>query len=337
MTAHALAARLSSARARLQRVTSRAQHDWRRHRKADVLRERFCTRAGDQGEVDSVRDSGVASTSTSSATVTLSVEKAFKRMWTRADKWHVHGISGGAYTVLGAALMAQWASQDVSALTSSSYVMPELDLITTEISLALATVCALSGLPLSKSRGWRKTELSLRSVAFQLVLTWEALRFSGIIDRTVEHVPLLDDFSFATIPFVWQTCTTSYILLCTKDDKRSAIGVWLGVLGFGAQIFPAHAVLDSSTVAALDATRPGLSILWTHSVCGLIWLLNWSTFGASLRARAALVDDAKFRANFLARPSLFWLALFVCDITAHAPFVSFADYLTSKLGAVVVM
>jgi hypothetical protein len=174
MTAHALAARLSSARARLQRVTSRAQHDWRRHRKADVLRERFCARAGDQGEVDSVRDSGVASTSTSSATVTLSVEKAFKRMWTRADKWHVHGISGGAYTVLGAALMAQWASQDVSALTSSSYVMPELDLITTEISLALATVCALSGLPLSKSRGWRKTELSLRSVAFQLVLTWEA-------------------------------------------------------------------------------------------------------------------------------------------------------------------
>ena len=287
--------------------------------------------------VDRVRDSGAPSTSTSSATATLSVEKAFKRMWTRADKWHVHGISGGAYTVLGAALMAQWVSQDVSALTSSSYVMPELDLITIEISLALATVCALSGLPLSKSRGWRKTELSLRSVAFQLVLTWEALRFSGIIDRTVDHVPILDDFTLAMIPFLWQTCTTSYILLCTKDDKRSAVGVWLGVLGFGAQIFPAHAVLDSTTVAALDAARPGLSLLWTHSICGLIWLLNWSTFGASLRARAALVDDVAYRANFLARPSLFWLALFACDTAAYAPFTSFADYFSSKLGAVVVL
>ena len=59
----------------------------------------------------------------------------------------------------------------------------------------------------------------------------------------------------------------------------------------------------------LAATRPGLVTVWTHSLLGLVWLLNWSTLGASMRARR-VIDDEGYRRSFLLRPSAAWIALF---------------------------
>ena len=72
--------------------------------------------------------------------------------------------------------------------------------------------------------------------------------------------------------------------------------------------------------------------LWCHSLVGLVWLLNWSTFGASLRARK-VVDDAGYRKWFLLRPSAAWIALFALDVGAFAPFASVGEYLVTRGGA----
>ena len=109
-------------------------------------------------------------------------------MWTKADAWHAHAISGAAYTALGAGLMVEWAVEDVAALASGGGTPPPLD--ATLVALALATTCALTGVPLSKKRGWRKTELSARSIAFQLVLTWECARFGGVVEGGYSMPPV---------------------------------------------------------------------------------------------------------------------------------------------------
>ena len=145
--------------------------------------------------------------------------------------------------------------------------------------------------------------------------------------------PILDAFALAFVPFVWQTITSAYIALATEDDKRAAFAVWLGTLGFGAQIFPAQRVLDVASVATLEATRPGLPTVWAHGTFGLVWLLNWSTFGASLRARDVVSDDAVYVSAFLLRPSLFWLLSFALDVASRRPFHGIDDYITSALGA----
>ena len=260
----------------------------------------------------------------------MTPERAFRRMWTKADKYHTHAVSGTLYTALGAGMMGQWALDDATALTSGA--TPGMDPALTGVALTLATVCALSGLPLSKSRGWRKTELSARSIAFQFVLTWECVRFAGVVDPAL-RVPGLDTLWLAWLPFVWQTMTSAYIVLFTKDDKRAALAVWLGTLGFGAQIFPAQRVLDVASVAALEAARPGLPTIWAHGTFGLIWLLNWSTFGASLRARDVVSSDADYVRAFLTRPSAFWFALCALDLAVARPFASIGDYLASALGS----
>jgi len=262
----------------------------------------------------------------------MTPERAFRRMWTKADKYHTHAVSGTLYTALGAGMMGQWALDDATALTSGGGATPGMDPALTGVALTLATVCALSGLPLSKSRGWRKTELSARSIAFQFVLTWECVRFAGVVDPAL-RVPGLDTLWLAWLPFVWQTMTSAYIVLFTKDDKRAALAVWLGTLGFGAQIFPAQRVLDVASVAALEAARPGLPTIWAHGTFGLIWLLNWSTFGASLRARDVVSSDADYVRAFLTRPGAFWFALFALDLAVARPFASIGDYLASALGS----
>lgn len=287
------------------------------------------TSSEDESEKDALGPS-------TSAPNKMTLERALKRMWTRADRGHVHGISGGAYTALGAVVMGGWFRDDVDAvLTSGAQLADGADVATTTMALILATTCAVSGVPLSKSRGWRKTELSLRSIAFQLVLTWEALRFGGVVDPAAPRTPILDSMALAYAPFLWQTITSAYVILATKDDKRAALAVWLGTLGFAAQILPAQRVLSQSGVSLLDAARPGLSTVWAHSTFGLVWLLNWSTFGASLRARD-VTDDENYVKWFLLRPSVAWLALFVADVAARRPFVSLADYFTSLAGSVVV-
>ena len=269
---------------------------------------------------------------TSATAASMTPERAFRRMWTKADKYHTHAVSGTLYTALGAGMMGQWALDDATALTSGGDATLGIDPALTGVALTLATVCAFSGLPLSKSRGWRKTELSARSIAFQLVLTWECVRFAGVVDPAL-RVPGLDTLWLAWLPFVWQTMTSAYIVLFTKDDKRAALAVWLGTLGFGAQIFPAQRVLDVASVAALEAARPGLPTIWAHGTFGLIWLLNWSTFGASLRARDVVSSDADYVRAFLTRPSAFWFALFALDLAVARPFASIGDYLASALGS----
>ena len=290
------------------------------------------------GEDDADEKDASLGPSTSAPSKKMTLERAFKRMWTRADRGHVHGISGGVYTALGAVVMGGWFRDDVdSVLAESGAVLADgADVATTTLALILATTCAVSGVPLSKSRGWRKTELSLRSIAFQLVLTWEALRFGGVVDPAAPRAPILDSMALAYAPFVWQTITSAYVILATKDDKRAALAVWLGTLGFAAQILPAQRVLSESGVSLLDAARPGLSTVWAHSTFGLVWLLNWSTFGASLRARD-VIDDKNYVKWFLLRPSLAWLALFIADVAARHPFVSLADYFTSQAGSVVIL
>ena len=83
-------------------------------------------------------------------------------MWTRADKYHAHGVSGAAFTLLGAVVLAAWAKSDVDALlgdaasrellVSTSASGPELWGLAS-VSFLVAGVCAVTGAPLSRSRG----------------------------------------------------------------------------------------------------------------------------------------------------------------------------------------
>ena len=269
-------------------------------------------------------------------------------MWTRADPYHVHGVSGGLFTVLGAGVLGFWAKQDVDALVAGSRLDATRGLelwSPATLALLVAGVCALSGVPLGRLRGWRKTELSARTSLFQLVLTWQALRLGasfeeggarGALGTALDGVAFPDEravWAFCLAPFAWQTLTSLYILLFTKDDRRSAVLVAGGAWLFGAQVFPVAAVLaHSGGLELLHASRPALVALWCHSLVGLVWLLNWSTFGASLRARK-VVDDAGYREWFLLRPSAAWIALFALDVGAFAPFTSVGEYLVSWGGA----
>ena len=100
----------------------------------------------------------------------------------------------------------------------------------------------------------------------------------------------LDEFAWplASAPS-WRCVTSAYIVAFTDDDKRSATLVLVGTWLFGAQVFPAASVTSAGGVDALAATRPGLVTVWTHSLLGLVWLLNWSTLGASMGRR--VIDD----------------------------------------------
>jgi hypothetical protein len=269
-------------------------------------------------------------------------KEAWRRMWTRADKYHAHGVSGAAFTLLGAFVLAAWAKSDVDALlgdaasrellVSTSASGPELWGLAS-VSFLVAGVCAVTGAPLARSRGWRKAELSYRSAAFQFVLTWQAFRLGPGAFAAFVLAPL-DRYAWpiALFPFVWQTLTSAYILTRTKDDPRSAALIFVGAWLFGAQVFPAAAVIAApGGLAALAESNPGLAIVWCHSLLGLVWLLNWSTLGASLRARG-VVDDAGYRAGFLLRPSLAWLALFALDVAAYQPFESAWEYVATLGG-----
>jgi hypothetical protein len=99
-------------------------------------------------------------------------------------------------------------------------------------------------------------------------------------------------------------------------------------------VFPAASVIASGGdgLAALASSRPGLVTVWCHSLVGLVWLLNWSTLGASLRARK-VIDDDGYRRWFLLRPSAAWMCLFALDVATYAPFASVADYFASFGGS----
>ena len=101
-----------------------------------------------------------------------------------------------------------------------------------------------------------------------------------------------------------------------------------------AQVFPAASVIASGGdgLAALASSRPGLVTVWCHSLVGLVWLLNWSTLGASLRARK-VIDDDGYRRWFLLLPSAAWMCLFALDVATYAPFASVADYFASFGGS----
>ena len=49
---------------------------------------------------------------TSATAASMTPERAFRRMWTKADKYHTHAVSGTLYTALGAGMMGQWALDD---------------------------------------------------------------------------------------------------------------------------------------------------------------------------------------------------------------------------------
>ena len=175
--------------------------------------------------------------------------EAWRRMWTKADAYHAHGVSGAAFTALGFGLVAAWAKRDLDALSSlsSSHELASAAVYDALhatggapewwglaiASLAIAGVCAATGLPLGRARGWRKVELSARSALFQLVLTWQAIR----IGPGGEWLSFVDAHAWqlALAPFAWQTLTSAYVLFGTKDDKRSAALILVGAWLFGAQ------------------------------------------------------------------------------------------------------
>ena len=140
-------------------------------------------------------DAPVPSTSPSTPAAVTYVERAvspreaWRRMWTRSDRYHVHGNSCSALTMICGYVIAAWAKLDLGALgviddhgASANAVRDALEAhgggpdLGIGALAALAGVCALSGTPLGTRRGWRKVELSARSTLFQLVLTWQALR-----------------------------------------------------------------------------------------------------------------------------------------------------------------
>lgn len=174
-------------------------------------------------------------------------------------------------------------------------------------------------------------ELSARSALFQLVLTWQALRLGPGGESLAwfdEHI-----WPLSLAPFAWQTATSAYIALATDDDGRSASLVLVGAWLFGAQVFPAAAVIaQPGGLAALVAARPGLAAVWCHSLVGLVWLLNWSTLGASLRARR-VIDDGGYRSRFLLLPSAAWILLFSLDVAAYHPFASAWEYVLTLGGS----
>jgi len=264
-----------------------------------------------------------------------SIQSKAKRMWTRADRYHAHSMSGGLYSVLGFDVMYEWCRNDYDAILGSIKTSGEATTLTVgdwsaaaSISVLLATVCALSGIPLTKNKGWRKQELSYRSIAFQLVMTWQLCRLnSGDALSPLDEVALYG----CAVPFVWHTLTYIYVLLFTEDDKRSVLLVWLGVLLFGLQLVPTALAIQNGDLANV---REGLLPMWEHSLFGLIWLLNWSTFGASLKARN-VVDDVDFRKWFLVRPSALWMLMYVLDTTRYHPFSSVGDYFFSAAGSLV--
>ena len=118
-----------------------------------------------------------------------------------------------------------------------------------------------------------------------------------------------------------------------RRRARSAALILVGAWLFGAQVFPAAAVISRPEgVAALAAANPGLLVVWCHSLVGLVWLLNWSTLGASLRARR-VIDDDGYRKWYLLRPSAAWIALFALDVAAFHPFASVGDYFLTIGGS----
>ena len=163
------------------------------------------------------------------------------------------------------------------------------------------------------------------------MLTWQALRLGPggeVLAWFDAHAWLL-----SLAPFAWQTLTSAYVVGFTDDDARSAALILVGAWLFGAQVFPAAAVISRPEgVAALAAANPGLLVVWCHSLVGLVWLLNWSTLGASLRARR-VIDDDGYRKWYLLRPSAAWIALFALDVAAFHPFASVGDYFLTTGGS----
>jgi hypothetical protein len=96
--------------------------------------------------------------------------------------------------------------------------------------------------------------------------------------------------------------------------------------------YAAAVIAQPGGVEALAAARPGLTAVWCHSLVGLVWLLNWSTLGASLRARK-VIDDDGYRSLFLLRPSACWIALFGLDVAAFHPFANVWDYFVTFGGS----
>ena len=162
----------------------------------------------------------------------MTPREAWRRMWTRADRYHVHGVSGAAFTA-----SARASSPPGPSATSTPSSPPDVtgsnpagDAVAAALaaggvsewwplavaSLALAGACAVSGLPLGRLRGWRKTELSARSTLFQLVLTWQALR----LGPGGEALAWFDAHAWqlSLAPFAWQTLTSAYIVGFTDDD-----------------------------------------------------------------------------------------------------------------------
>jgi hypothetical protein len=159
-------------------------------------------------------------------------------------------------------------------------------------------------------------------------MTWQLCRLnSGEALAPLDAIALYG----CALPFVWHTLTYIYVFFVTEDDKRSVLLVWLGVLLFSLQLVPTALAIQHGDLLNL---REGLPQMWEHSLFGLIWLLNWSTFGASLKARN-VVDDVDFRKWFLIRPSALWMLMYVLDTTRYHPFSSVGDYAFTLAGALV--
>ena len=121
-------------------------------------------------------------------------------------------------------------------------------------------VHALSGIPLAQNKGWRKQELSLidcvparHDVA---VVSIEFRRGVGAVGRDC----------FVRVRFAVRLAHVDVHLRLFryfKDDKRSVLLVWLGVLLFSLQLVPTALAIQHGDLLNL---REGLPQMWELSV-----------------------------------------------------------------------
>jgi len=114
-----------------------------------------------------------------------------RRMWTAADSYHVHAISGVLHTVIGLVYLLDVMVSDVAALNGGTYAGPHVPFEVVLFSMAMGAVNALTGLQTTLlprpfkdllqllgfgENGNLKSAGFVNTAVFYLLLTFQSLR-----------------------------------------------------------------------------------------------------------------------------------------------------------------
>lgn len=75
------------------------------------------TAAESSGTVATVTDAVEPVVAASGGSATATLQRSFRRMWTAADFWHIHAVSGAAHTLIGLAFLLDVVAGDVAHLS----------------------------------------------------------------------------------------------------------------------------------------------------------------------------------------------------------------------------